>query len=193
MPDQLTSSATSRLARAAERAGTGRVGPRRVGEGVRTGIVGATAVWLWLAVSDAIARTPFSTPALIGRGLLSVDVIGDPHAPAAGPIPAPRGVVAFTIVHYALWIGLGTLAMRAARAAARTPAALVLAINVTFGLQFVFVFFAAMLAAGGMGAQAWRDVYLGNLIGSAAVWWYVVRRHPELRMDLAHAFDDRRA
>jgi hypothetical protein len=190
MADQRTSLAPTPLAPASERAGTERVGGHHVLEGVRTGCVGATAVWLWLAVIDAIERTPFRTSALMGRGLLSIEVVGDPHVPAPGHFSALAGVAAFTVVHYALWIGLGTLAVRAVRAAARTPAVLVLAINLTIGLQVAFAVFAGMMAADGMGAQAWRAVFAGSLVGSAATWWYLVRQHPEMRAQYARAADD---
>jgi hypothetical protein len=112
--------------------------------------------------------------------------------PVPGHFSAAAGVVAFTVVHCALWIGIGTLAVRAVRAAARTPAALVLAINLTIGLEVAFAVFAGMLAADGMGAQAWRAVFVGSLVGSAATWWYLVRQHPELRVEYARAAADDR-
>ena len=54
-------------------------------EGPRAGAFAATAVWLWILIRDMHARMPFSTPAFLGRGLLSVDGGG------AG-VPAIAGV-----------------------------------------------------------------------------------------------------
>lgn len=71
-------------------------------EGLGVGVIGATAVWMWLLVSDMHSRTPFSTPAFLGRGLLSIDARGE-H------VSALAGVFAFTIAHYAVWMAVGTL------------------------------------------------------------------------------------
>jgi hypothetical protein len=95
MANQSTSSTGDRRAFMVDRAGAGHVRPHPGAEGVRAGCAGGTAVWLWLAASDAITRRPFSTPALIGRGLVSTDVIGDSLVPAAAHTLAVVGVAAF--------------------------------------------------------------------------------------------------
>lgn len=152
-------------------------------EGVAAGAIGATAVWLWLLVSDMHARTPFSTPAFLGRGLLSINAHG-------ARLPAVAGVVAFTIAHYAVWIGVGLLIAGAVRRAARTPAIL-LGVIVAFILsQFLFFGITAILAQGQLGAAAWRDLMIGDAIGWAAVAWYLARTHRELRAELARASED---
>ncbi|MFN2564627.1 MAG: hypothetical protein ABR499_06385 [Gemmatimonadaceae bacterium] len=152
--------------------------PRR--EGLRAGAVGATAVWVWLVVSDMHARTPFSTPAFLGRGLLSVDARGGHVSPLAG-------VVAFTIAHYALWMAVGTLIIAAVRRAVRTPSILLGLILLLILMQFLFVGITAILAQGQLGAAAWRDLMIGDVFGWGSVAWYVVRAHKELRGELARA------
>jgi hypothetical protein len=155
-------------------------GSHRRHEGVAAGAVGATAVWVWLVVSDALARTPFRTPTFLGRALLSVDIPG-------GRVSALAGVVAFTVAHYAVWIAVGTLVMAAVRRAARAPGVL-LGVMLFLGLtQFLFVGVTAILAQGRLGAAAWRDLVIGDVVGWGAVAWHVLRTHRELRGELARA------
>ena len=158
-------------------------GPFRQHEGLGVGALGATAVWMWLLVSDMHARTPFSTPAFLGRGLLS---IGAPGA----HLPAIAGVVAFTIAHYAVWMAVGTLVMGAVRRAARAPSILLGTILLLILMQFLFVGITAILAQGRMGATAWRDLMIGDVIGWSVVVWYILRAHRELRGELARASED---
>lgn len=156
--------------------------PRGRGEGFRVGAIGATAVWLWLLVSDMHSRMPFSTPAFLGRGLLSVDARGRPFSTLAG-------VIAFTIAHYALWMAVGTLVIAAIRRAARTPSVLLGLVLLLILMQFLFVGITAILAQGHLGAAAWRDLLIGDVIGWGAVAWYIRRAHKELRGELARAGD----
>ena len=152
-------------------------------EGLGVGAIGATAVWLWLLVSDMHSRTPFGTPVFLGRGVLSVDARGRPFAALAG-------VIAFTIAHYALWMAVGTLVIAAIRRAARTPSVLLGLVVLLILMQFLFVGITAILAQGHLGTAAWRDLLIGDVIGWGAVTWYVARTHKELRGELARASED---
>ena len=156
-------------------------GSRR--EGVRVGALGATAAWTWMLVSDLLSRTPFSTPAFLGRSLLSVNAHGE-H------VSAVAGVVAFTIAHYAVWIGVGALLMAAVRQAARTPSILLGALVALILTQLLVVGITAILAQGPLGPAAWRDLMIGHAIACGAVVWYLLRAHPEIRSELAHASDE---
>jgi hypothetical protein len=149
-------------------------------DGLRAGLVGATAVWAWLLVDDLISRAPLSAARVLGRGLLGVDRFGV-------EAPAWLAVVAFTLAHCALWLGVGALAMRVARRAARTPSVVLAAMIALVLVQFLLVGIAAILAQGRLGALAWRDVAVGNAIGWAALGWYVARRYRALRDGFAHA------
>jgi len=157
--------------------------PQRRHEGLVVGAIGATAVWAWLLIQDLHARVPLSTPAFLGRGLLSIDT-------GAAWVPAAAGVVAFTIAHYALWLGVGTLLIAAVRRAARSPSILLAVVLLLILSQFLFVGVTAILAQGRLGADAWRDLLIGDVIGWGAVAWYVLGRHGELRGELARAGDE---
>jgi hypothetical protein len=76
-------------------------------EGTTLGIVVATGIWVWLAVVDAIAGTPFETFAALG------------------------GIAVFTAVHYLLNIVYGVVIVSAVHGTSREPS---LAVGLVFGL-----------------------------------------------------------
>jgi hypothetical protein len=49
---------------------------------------------------------------------------------------------------------------------------------------------AAVFAAEDFGRRVWLNVVAGNVVGSAALWWYVVHTHPEVRTEYPLAGDD---
>jgi hypothetical protein len=141
---------------------------------------------MWLLVTDLYSRTPFSIPVLLGRDLLSVDAPGT-------RVSAVAGVIAFTIAHYAVWMGVGSLLMAAVRRAAHRPSILLGVILVLILSQFLFVGITSILAQGRLGAAAWRDLMIGDAIGWGSAACYVLRTHPELRGELARASEDDQA
>ena len=165
------------------------VGAPQSRAGARAGLAAAAAVWAWPFLSDAVTRAPVGT-ALVGRGLLSVGTPADPRALATAAAPVWVDVVAFTAALCRLWVAAGVLVLRAVRAASRTPSLLVLTITLGIYLQFAVVVIAAVLAAEDLGRRVWLNVVAGNVVGSAALWWYVVHTHPEVRTEYPLAGDD---
>jgi len=157
--------------------------------GARAGLAAAAAVWAWPFLSDAVTRAPVGT-ALVGRGLLSVGTPADPRALATAAAPVWVDVVAFTAALCGLLAAAGVLVLRAVGAASRTPSLLVLTITLGIYLQFAVVVIAAVLAAEDLGRRVWLNVVAGNVVGSAALWWYVVHTHPEVRTEYPLAGDD---
>jgi hypothetical protein len=149
-------------------------------EGIRVGAIGATAAWVWVLVSDMHSRVPLSTPAFLGRALLSVDARG--HL-----ISAAAGVIAFTIAHYAMWIAVSSLLMAAIKRAARAPSILLGVVLLLILTQLLFVGITTILSQGHLGTSAWRDLLIGDAIAWVTVGWYVLRTHRELRGELARA------
>jgi hypothetical protein len=126
---------------------------RVVGEGVKLGIVAATATWVWLAVIDAAAGRPFHSFTVLG------------------------GIAAFTVVHYLLNIAYGVTIVSAVRAAAREPS---LAIAVVFGLvtlEIAFAMFTILLSHVGLGRLAWAGVFGGSVLSVVIVLFMLSRRH----------------
>jgi hypothetical protein len=136
------------------------------------------------------SRAPTGTAALLGRGLLSVQTPDDLRVLAAAAAPVWVDVAAFTAALGAFWAAAGVLMMRAVRAAPRNPSLLLLAITLGIYLQFAVVVIAAVLAAEDLGQRVWFNVIAGNVVGSTALWWYVVRTHLEVRTEYPLAGDD---
>lgn len=127
-------------------------GPRR--EGVTLGLIVATTTWGWVAIVDALAGDPFRTFTVLG------------------------GVVAFTIVHYALNVVYGGVLVAAIRGTRREPT---LMMAVVFGfimVEFAFAFVATVFSNLGLGALAWIRLFVGSLVGAAVAAAVLSRRHP---------------
>lgn len=149
-------------------------------ERLRAGLVGAAVVWIWVFLSDLMSGTLLRTATLLGRGVLSVAVPGAPEWVA---------VIAFTIVHCALWTLLATLLLVAVHVAERTPQVLMFVIVVFILFQLAITALTVALAQSALGALAWRSVFVGNALGWAATIWYIIHWHPELRSEFAHTED----
>lgn len=123
-------------------------------EGARLGLIVATAIWLWIAVVDAISGRPFHTAHALG------------------------GVVAFTAVHYALCLTYGVVLVAAVHGAAREPS---LVFALIFGgilFQVAFAMLTTLLAAIALGSAAWLPIFGGSLIGAAIAFALLARSHP---------------
>lgn len=146
-------------------------------EGLRIGLVSATAIWLWLLAVDLIAGAPLHTPGALGQELLGIVLAGVHASPWAG-------VLVFTIAHYALWLLLGTLVVRAIAADARSPGILIGAIVILILLQLLFVGITQIFNETLLRRHAWPALFGGNVIGFLLAGVYLLRRHPELRARL---------
>jgi hypothetical protein len=133
-----------------------------VREGAMLGLLAATAIWLWLAIVDAVVGQPFRTFTLLGNP------------------------VTFTIVHYALNVAYGIVLVAAIHGAAREPTLLIGVAFVSFIVEFGWVMIANLLSHVGLGQLAWPRILVGSVIGVVTTWLYLARRHP-LRQELAAA------
>lgn len=150
---------------------------RPTSEAVRFGLIGATAIWLWLLVVDVIAGAPLHTSGVLGRELLGI-IWPTLHTSLLA------GVLAFTLVHYALWLLLGKLVVRTIAADARSPGILLGATVILILLQLLFVGITQIFNETVLRRHAWPALFGGNVIGFLVAGAYLVRRHPELRAQL---------
>lgn len=151
-------------------------------EGLIAGVLGATSVALWFFFIDLLRQQPFETPYLLGQALFLR--LGEP--PAAGAVAAV--VLGYTIFHYAAFIVVGLIAVAIVHRALTEPSVLAGA----FILFVIFeVAFHALLSMFGsipvLGAIAWYNVAVGNLIAALTMGTYIWRTHPELRGELNQA------
>jgi hypothetical protein len=152
-------------------------------EVLRAGALGAVVVWFWILIIGAISGAPLRLATLIGSGLT--------HIVRVSTTPEWAAVVVFTVFHFLVWFGLAEVMTVVLRAAARTPAVLLLAAVVSILLLLALVGITMIFASDGLGdGFAWPSIYIGSLLGLGATAWYLLRRHPEVRTELAHVEDD---
>ena len=133
--------------------------PRTLGhstrrEGIRLGLLLATATWLWVALVDVSAGRPFHTFSMLG------------------------GVLIFTVAHYALNVTYGMILLSAVHGAERAPS---LIIAVIFGLvtfEGAVAMFTNILVAYSLGGTAWIAIFGGSLIATALAFVLLSRTHP---------------
>jgi hypothetical protein len=145
--------------------------------------LGATVVWLWVFVVGWLNGSPLRLAALLGRGVTHIVGI-------TATVPVWVAVIVFTVLHFICWSGLAALTVLAIRVAARTPPVLLLGAVIAILFQLALFGITLIFANDGLGGFAWPSIFLANIAGLAVTWWYIVRRHPEIRTELARAEDD---
>jgi putative oxidoreductase len=155
-----------------------------VREGVIAGIIGASVIAVWFFFVDLIAGQMLFTPTTLGRGMLSI----------FGPVPADQSpvfiVLGYTIFHYAAFVVLGLVAAMIVNLANREPGILLGFVVLFAAMEVGFYAFVGLLQqATPLGSLAWYNVMIGNLLAAAAMGMYLLRAHPVLREQFAHAID----
>jgi putative oxidoreductase len=152
--------------------------------GVIAGVIGATVIAVWFFVVDVVTNQPLFTPTTLGRAVFSV----------LGAVPeSERAVVhvlAYTVFHYAAFITVGILTAAFVRLAGDEPSVLLgfVILFVAFEVGF-YAFVAVLSQITPLGGLAWWQVMVGNLLAAGAMGFYLLRRHPVLREQFAHALD----
>ena len=123
-------------------------------EGLLLGIIVATAIWIWIAVVDAVAGEPLRTFTVLG------------------------GVARFTVIHFLLCLVYGVVAVAVVHAAEREASLIVGAALAFFLMEFAFVIVSAILSQTGLGGLAWIRILGGNLVGAVLTMVILWRRHP---------------
>jgi hypothetical protein len=153
-------------------------------DGVVAGLLGAAGVAVWFLIVDAIGGHAFSTPAFLGKAMLSVLGRGiENHSMLFF-------VVAYTVFHVLAFAVLGCIAswlIAGSGSAPQFTAGLALFFAV---FEVGFYFLALMLSANDvLGSLAWYQIGAANLVASALTGGYLLRRHPEFAGNLGHALD----
>ncbi|MGH7677918.1 MAG: DoxX family protein [Gemmatimonadaceae bacterium] len=158
-----------------------------VRQGIIAGIIGATVIAVWFFFVDLIATRVFFTPMTLGRGLLSI----------FGPVPAEQSeavlVIVYTMFHYAAFIVVGLTAAMIVNVANHEPGILLGFVVLFAAIEVGFYAFVGLLQqATPLGSLAWYNVMIGNVLAAAAMGMYLLRAHPVLRDQFAHAIDAER-
>lgn len=152
--------------------------------GVISGVIGATVIAVWFFIVDIVTNQPLFTPTTLGRAVFSV----------LGAVPDAESavvhVLAYTVFHYAAFITVGMIAATFVRLAGDEPSVLLgfVILFVAFEVGF-YAFVAVLSQVTPLGGLAWWQVMVGNLLAAAAMGFYLLRRHPVLRQQFAHALD----
>ena len=155
-------------------------------QGITAGFIGATAVAAWFLIVDTIAGRPFFTPSLLGHSLISAF---DRSQVSAGD-SEPLTILVYTLFHYGAFFIVGIIVTLMVQLAESQPSILggffILFIAFELGFQGLVAMLQHTTA---LGALAWYQIMLGNIIASLAMGTYIWRTHPELREGVRHALD----
>ncbi len=160
-------------------------------EGILAGIIGATVIVLWFAMIDISTGRPFNTPDTLGAGLLSI--LGKP---AMVPDTLSTRVIIYTIFHYAAFALVGVIIASIVHQSARTPAILAGFLIAFVAFELGAIGLTSLLAESSLGNLAWYQIFIANLLAAAAMFFFMWRRHPNLKRDIDRALtgtDDHQA
>lgn len=155
-----------------------------VRDGLTAGVLGATVVAAWFFLIDLFFSRPLETPFVLGRGLIGI----------FGIAPTNRmGVIAaYTVFHYAAFIGVALLAAFIIHSGERMPSVLAGAFLFFVAIELGFYLMTLILSKspsyGGLSAV---QVATGNLVAAIAMGTYLWRTHPKLKAGLDHALSGR--
>jgi hypothetical protein len=94
----------------------------------------------------------------------------------------------YTVIHYFMFALVGILAATIVRAGEREPGLLAGALILFVAIEIGFYGLSAMLAESPLlGALAWYQIGLANLVAALAMGTYLWRRHPLLGRRLGYA------
>lgn len=153
-------------------------------DGVIAGIIGATCIAVLFFVVDLTTGHLLLTPAVLGRALVSI------FAPNVSPDHTAGFVIAYTIFHYAAFIVVGIIASMIVYTAYREPSILVGFVVLFAFVEVGFYGLVALLSqATPLGAFAWYDVMIGNVVAALAMGIYLWRMHPRVTASFRHSLD----
>lgn len=147
-------------------------------QGIGIGLVGAAAVAIWFFVLDVATGSPLSTPGALG----SLVFLG---ATSAAEVQVTVGsVAAYTVLHFAAFVVIGTMLVWVAHRIEQTPGLWLLAVMAFILIEVASVGVLGALGAWVLGTVGWLAVLVGNVISVAAMAVMIWRFHPRLREQL---------
>lgn len=153
-------------------------------EGIIAGLLGGLAVAVWFLVVDIIAGQPLYTPSILGAMLLNIFEVRT--------VPGVHlGYAAFySIFHFAIWAGIGSLMTFIIHKAERQPTILALATMAFVVITIAALGYTSILTYfSPLGGLAWYNVLIGNGLAVIAMSAYLWRTHPLLSQAFGRALD----
>ena len=153
--------------------------------GIVAGVLSATSVAAWFLLTDTLSGRPFFVPAGLGRNFLQL-LRAEPSPGVILP------VVVYTIFHYAVFIVVGIIAAAVANRSRRDASVLAGAFLFFVVIEGAFFGFAAFISATTIiGAGAWFQIGIANLIAVVVMGVYLWRAYPHVPHQLNVALSGR--
>jgi hypothetical protein len=153
-----------------------------VREGIYAGFIGATIIVVWFAVIDLLGAHPFHTPDVLGAGLISI--LGKPPMM---PDTVIARVAIYTVFHYVAFALAGIVIAQIVHQSAQTPAILAGFLIAFVAFELGAIGMTQLFAETALGQMAWYQIFIANIIACGGMFWFMWRRHPNLRGDLDRA------
>ncbi len=144
-----------------------------VEEGVLCGVVGATVVAVFFLFIDSLQARPLWTPSLLG----SVLFLGQNVTDVAGV--SYTMVFAYTGLHVLLFLLAGVVLAWMIFQVERNPQFGLVLLLLFLLFQSIVFGFEVTLVPSLVGAIGAGVVIVANLLAAGAMFWYLLRRHPE--------------
>jgi peptidoglycan/LPS O-acetylase OafA/YrhL len=150
--------------------------PRRwLTEGIGIGVLGGASVATWFLILDVITRRPLFTPAALGSTLFyGAQSAGEVHR----DFPT---IAAYTLLHFAVFIGLGMLFVWTVEKVRSRPQQWLIALLGFILLDGLFAGTVAMFGVWVLESIGMWAVVIGNVIAIAVMVGATWATHPELR------------
>jgi FtsH-binding integral membrane protein len=148
-------------------------GNRVVREGISAGLIGALAIAVWFAIVDLVRGEPLQTPIMLGTSIGSLFLGADDPPSRAGAF------IGYTVFHFAIFALIGIVFAWVVNAAERVPSAFIGFAGLFVAFEVGWIGWTTVLSQG-FGELSWLQVFAANLIGAAAMGWYMWKQHPAL-------------
>jgi hypothetical protein len=139
-------------------------------EGLTAGLIGAVVVAAWFLAYDLAIGAAFKTPLLLGEAIFNNSI-------AATPDTIVPLIIAYTVIHFFAFIGLG-MALAILMAATDREPLVALGVLVVFAIFEVFFFgWVTLLDASLLEQLGWWKIIAANLLALIGMVAYGMRRH----------------
>ena len=146
-------------------------------EGLTAGLIGAVVVAAWFLAYDLAMGEAFRTPLLLGEAIFN-------NSMAATPDTMAPLIIAYTVIHFLAFIGLG-MSLAILMAATDREPLVALGVLVVFAIFEVFFFgWVTLLDASLLEQLGWWKIIAANLLALFGMVAYGMRRHRGLLLRL---------
>lgn len=147
-------------------------------EGAAVGLLGGFTVAVWYLILDLIAGRPLHTPSVLGQVILFGRM-----SPQTGGV-VPSAVLGYTILHLAVFIGLGLLITKLVYLAVNHPVFMFAGLMLFVVFEVFFSFFTYIFFTATRGLFPWVTTLTANSLAAAVMTFYIWKRNPALKRAL---------